>query len=232
MKSSNSTRSLRSTSPKSSTNVSATKLKSEYLYSVKAVKDYAPEHELEIYLFEGEIYYVSEETDKFLYIHSRGNTASGYAPSNYLKRQAPVSSLIGYCIKDYEAEHDEEMSVADKEKLIIVATQNEYAYCTKVDCTNGKDLVGKVPLEFVYVEGDLMQLPTLSDYLIGNASTSDYPTTKSIETANGHNNVLMSPTEEKKMLKLIKNRESQISRFSWLRLSPQSIPIDDDLDTE
>ena len=158
-------------SSNSQTSITAKETKSkpkvEYLYTVKAVKNYLPVNELEIELHEGEIYYVSEEKDYHFFVHSLPRKEKGYCPKNFLQRQNQFVSLLGFTIEDYKSKTPEELTTFIGDNLIIVAIENEHVHCKKSNASGiGAKISGKVPIKCLFIEGDISSLPLLTDYRI------------------------------------------------------------------
>ena len=214
------------------------KINVEYLYSVRAIRDYTPQNELEFELFENEIYYVSEDKGNFLYIHTRDNSAFGFAPTNFLKRQKPIVSLIGFSFKGYQATAEDELTVTANAKLVISAIEDDYVYCKLFGVDKLITAEGKLPLKIVYIEGNTAILPKISDYLTPKISISRTSSQKSVSLPSPIN-----ADEEKVMSKLIAQQQrksrsgsfvrskSQLGSVSWSNLvtagSRNSVYIDD-----
>ena len=189
----------------------------EFLYTVKAVRDYVPLNEHEIELKENEIYHVSEERDYYLYVHSQNTVLlspsqpqeaklAGYAPKNFLTKQKPLISLLGFTINDYKAANLEELTTFTLDKLLIVAYEGDFMYCKKVNgIGKNANISGKVPSSSIFIEGDISLLPELSEYRARNilrpASYATLKRSSDLATRSLPRSV-NNPKEEKTMSRL------------------------------
>ena len=182
----------------------------QYLYSVKAIKNYDPDTNLEIHLVENEIYLVLEELNLFYLAYSKTTRQTGYVPKNYTKKHDQYTCFGGFSLLDYSSEVFGELKTSKNDKLIIVARDGlEFVYCKKITSDSiDAQAYGKLPVSSVYVEGSLSKLPTLEEYKFRNSPKS--PQNRS--RRNTGTPAMIDVTDERIMEKLLAQAEAPSGR--------------------
>ncbi len=191
-------------------------------FPVVATKNYKAGNIHEMDLIEKQTYYVLNEKDLFYLLFDSRTKIKGYAPKNYLMRQKPLTAYSAVCIYDFTATSDKEMSCLEGDKVIVVAKCNSgYVLCKNITRVVPN---GKVPLQYLSIEGDIENLMNLDDYRNRTSSSGDTTNTRT-STSNIRSRSNTGPLnhdEEDKILEKIstsKARSSSVSKMLQL-LSP------------
>ena len=134
-----------------------------YLFSVICSKSYTPGSAQELEMEENEILHVIEDKDLFYVVYSPRLKKKGFVPKNYTKVQKALNVLPGTIKNEYKfvPGHQELQCEAGERVIVLCVFDNTHLYCKKMS----RELVlGTVPIDLVFVDGEISTLPTLFEY--------------------------------------------------------------------
>eukprot|EP00834_Sanchytrium_tribonematis_P002785 NODE_93_length_21530_cov_0.700387.p12 type:complete len:215 gc:universal NODE_93_length_21530_cov_0.700387:5416-6060(+) len=202
---------------RSSSNNGSQSIENDFLFSVVAVRNYAPSSPMELSLEEKQVLHVLEDRDLFYFCYSPTTKQKGFVPKNYLQKKKPLTVIAGHCIVDFMPSSELEMLCKEGDRILAVAKcDSDYLLCKNLTRVSNS---GRVPRLYLNLEGDPDNLLPVDEYRDRSSSTN-YDSPIQSRSRSNTNPSLSKPASERevKSLERLINRPRATSVGKMLQL--------------